>query len=126
MFDHWITQDLLVVAGFTFLAWIIWRGSHNERWERAWSRFRSDRAGIISMGIVIFYLLLGALEVVNVPVGGGVTRSLLDLLLPEFRFPVERSYSEPLATTHLDTNLGPLKGRHILGTNALGKDVLVQ
>jgi len=124
VFDHWITQDLLVIAGFSFLGWILWRGSHNERWQRAWSRFRSDRAGIVSLYVVGLYLLLGALEVIQLPVGGDVKRSLLDLLLPEI--PNERSYSEPFATTHLDTNLGPLLGRHLLGTNALGKDVFVQ
>ena len=123
-FTHWITQDLLVLAGFGLIGWMLWSGSHHERWERAWKRFRADRAGVIALGVVLIYLLLGACEVLQFPDGSGGTRSVLDLFVGEI--PAERSYSAPLATTHVDALLGPLKARHILGTNALGKDVFVQ
>lgn len=124
MFEHWLTQDLLVFAGFGLLGWMLWNGSHHERWQRAWLRFRRDRTGIVALVVILLYLAIGALEVLQFPDGKNGTRTVLDLFLGGI--PMERSYSEPLAWTHLDPSLGGLKGRHLLGTNALGKDVLVQ
>ena len=123
-FTHWITQDLLVFAAFSLIGWMLWCGSRHERWERIWLRFRGDRTGRIALGVVLIYLLLGAFEVVQFPDGTGGTHSILDLVLGDI--PVERSYSAPMAAAHIDVMLGPLKGRHIFGTDALGKDVFVQ
>lgn len=124
MFEHWLTQDLLVLVGFGLLGWMLWSGSRHERWQRAWLRFRRDRTGIIALVVVGIYLIIGAMEVFQFPDGRGGTRTVLDLIVGGI--PTERSYSEPLAWTHLDESLGGLKSRHLLGTNALGKDVLVQ
>ena len=62
-FNHWLTRNVITVLGFALLAWVVWSGSHHERWQRAWRRFRSDRVGIISLAIVALYLAIGALEV---------------------------------------------------------------
>jgi len=122
LFEHWLTQDLLVVAGFSLLAWVLWSGSHHERWQRAWRRFRQDRSGMISLWIVVAYLLIGALETVHLPDRTGGTRSLLDHAIGGI--PVEKSYSAPLARTLLsEAKPDPLAGWHLLGTDALGKDV---
>jgi peptide/nickel transport system permease protein len=123
-FSHWITHNILLVLGFAFLGWVLWRGSHHERWRRAWLRFRGDRVGCTALAIVGLYLVLGAIEVFRLPDGKGGTNSLLDVLVSGVS--AERSYSAPLAAQHLDPNLGPLQGTHLLGTDALGKDVLVQ
>jgi peptide/nickel transport system permease protein len=124
LFTHWLTVNLLVLIGFALLGWVLWSGSHHERWRRAWLRFRADRSGRVALVLVGLYLALGALEVIQLPNGRGGTRSVLDLFVGHI--PTEKSYSAPLATHHLDEKLGPLQGRHLLGTNALGKDVLVQ
>ena len=124
-FSHWLTQNLLVFAGFALIAWMLWSVSHHERWRRAWLRFRADRTGIIALVVVCGYLLLGALEVLQFPTSNGGTRSVLDLFLSGI--PAEKSYSAPLASTLLsEANPAPLQGRHLLGTDALGKDVFVE
>ena len=122
---HWLTQNLLVFAAFALLAWMLWSVSHHERWRRAWLRFRADRTGCVALVIVCFYLLLGALEVVQFPTGKGGTRSVLDLFLSNIK--TEKSYSAPLASTLLSaSDPASLNGRHLLGTDALGKDVFVE
>ncbi len=124
MFDHWLTQDLLVFIGFGIFARVLWSGSHHERWQRAWVRFREDRGGLFALVVVTLYLFIGALEVLQFPTSNGGTRTVLNALTSGVHD--ERSYSAPLARVHLDPSLGDLKGFHLLGTNALGKDVLVQ
>ena len=123
---HWVTQDLVVIAGFALLVWVLWSGSHHERWQRAWRRFRADRTGMISLVIVGIYLVLGALELIRFPDGDGGRKSVIDIAFAA-RIPAEKTYSAPLAT-HLISPVDPtpLKGRHLLGTDALGKDVLVE
>lgn len=124
-FTHWLTQDLLVLTGFALLAWMLWSVSHHERWRRAWLRFKADRTGRIALLVVCAYLALGAFEILQFPVEKGGTRSVLDLFLGGIK--PEKSYSAPMATALLSaSDSTPLHGRHLLGTDALGKDVLVE
>ena len=68
-FTHWLTQNLLVLAGFALLAWTLWSVSHHERWRRAWLRFRADRTGLVALVVVCLYLLLeGYMAVIDIPV----------------------------------------------------------
>jgi peptide/nickel transport system permease protein len=124
MFDHWITQDLLVVGGFALVLFLLRAGAKNERWQRAWVRMKRDRTGLIALGIVLLYLTLGALETIRIP-GGTGTRSIIDLVTG--RVALEKSYSTPFAAVLLDSpRKERLNGEHVLGTDVLGKDVLVQ
>lgn len=125
VFGHWITQDILVVLGFGLVGWVIWSGSHHERWQRAWKRFRADRTGIVALGFVALYLFIGAMELIRFPNGKGGTNTMLDFVVS--KVPMEKTYSAPFANTLLNAaKPEPLNGRHILGTDALGKDVLVE
>ena len=125
-FNHWITQDLFVILGFTLLGWILWSGSHHERWQRAWVRFKADRTGVIALVVVGIYLGIGALEAIQFPAKDGGSRSLLDVIFTG-HLADEKSYSAPLADKRLDeNNPEPLRGRHLLGTDALGHDTLSQ
>ena len=125
LFHHWLTPNVLVLAGFFLIGWMLWSASHHERWRRAWLRFKSDRTGLIALGVVCFYLLLGALEVLQFPTQHGGTRTVLDLFVGGI--PAEKSYSAPLADTLLsEAKPDPLKSKHLLGTDALGKDVFVE
>lgn len=123
---HWLFTNLLVVLGFCFLGWVLWAGSHHERWRRAWLRFRADRLGVVSLCVVGLYLFIGALETIQFPASDGGSKSLLDVVLTG-RIEDEKSYSAPLAGTLLNEfNPEPLKGRHLLGTDLLGHDTLSQ
>src|SRR3954466_10502690 len=95
IFNHWITQDLLLIASFALVIFLLKLGSRNERWQRAWIRLKRDRAGLIAFGVISLYLLIGALEVLQIPLKGGGTRSILSALTAHI--PVERSYSAPMA-----------------------------
>lgn len=120
----WI-ENLLVIAGFALVAWVVLSGARNERWRRAWLRLRRDRVGIIAGFMIILYLVIGGLEMIRVPVGDGKSNSILGILTSYV--PAERDYSAPLAkTTFSLSDPHPLNGWHFLGTDALGKDVLVQ
>jgi peptide/nickel transport system permease protein len=123
--SHWMMHNALVVLGFGLLGWVLWRGSHQERWQTAWRRFRADRGGVAALCIVALYLFIGAIETARLPAGGGSTRSVLDFIVGHI--PAEKTYSAPLAKTLLDRSRpDPLTGFHLLGTDALGKDVLVE
>jgi peptide/nickel transport system permease protein len=116
-------ETISVFVGFALLAFLLRSGMKNEQWQRAWRRFKRDRVGLISGGVIILYLLLGASEMIHVPTAGGGSRSLLGIFTRGV--PSEETYSAPLADRLL-TKPDRLHGRHLLGTDALGKDVLVE
>jgi peptide/nickel transport system permease protein len=123
---HWLFTNALVVFGFLILAWVLWSGSHHERWQRAWLRFRADRLGVASLCVVGLYLFIGALETIQFPASAGGSKSLLDVVLTG-SIEDEKTYSAPLAGTLLNEfSPEPLKGRHLLGTDLLGHDTLSQ
>lgn len=120
----WV-QNTLVIFGFALVAVLIRIGSRNERWQRAWRRLRRDRVGAISGAIIALYLTIGALEMIQIPQGKWSSVSILGALTQ--RVAREKSYSAPLASVSLSmANPQPLQGRHLLGTDALGKDTFVQ
>ena len=122
---HWLVQDALVVGVFALLFFLLRKGTRNERWHRAWVRLKHDRTGLIALGIIAIYLAIGSLELLQIPNQRGGSRSILDALTAGI--PEEKSYSAPLASEPLMTlRHEPLEGRHLLGTDVLGKDVLVQ
>jgi len=124
-FDLWWVQDVVVIGGFALVFFLLRAGSRNERWQRAWLRMKADRAGMISLYVVCVYLFIGALEALQLPSASGGGRSVLDLFVGHI--PQEKTYSAPFATTLLsESKPDPLIGTHILGTDALGKDVFVQ
>jgi peptide/nickel transport system permease protein len=119
-------QNALVVFGFGLVAFLIWRGAKNERWQRAFARLRRDRIGVVSGIVIAIYLFIGALDMIRLPMGpGSGGTSIMDWLTRNV--PAEKSYSAPLAKTTLSVNKPePLNGTHLLGTDTLGKDTLVQ
>jgi peptide/nickel transport system permease protein len=121
----WV-QNALVIVGFGLLIWLIVASSKSERWARAWSRLRKDRIGIIAGIVIALYLIVGALDMIRLPIGHSISgTSVLDWLTQGV--PVEKSYSAPFAKTSLSlANPEPLNGWHFFGTDALGKDTLVQ
>ena len=119
-------QNVLVIGGFGLVAALIFAGSRNERWQRAFKRLRRDRIGLVSGAVIALYLFIGALEMIQLPIGPGDSgTSILGWLTRNI--PGEKSYSAPLADKSFSVAAPePLAGRHLLGTDALGKDTLVQ
>ncbi len=102
-----------------------WFMARSPRWERATRRFRKDRIGLISACVIGIYLFIGLLDSIQVPTEPHNQRTVLDWFF--HNTPRERSYSAPLArTTYSSTRPQPLQGKHLLGTDVLGKDVLLQ
>ncbi len=125
IFNHWLTQNALVIGSFALVFFLLRAGARNERWQRAWVRLKCDRTGLIALGIICVYLLVGALEMLRVPNGGGPTRSIIDVLTASIA--PEKTYSAPLADELLASPLHEKTvGRHLLGTDVLGKDVFVE
>jgi peptide/nickel transport system permease protein len=129
IFNHWITQDLLLIGSFALVFFLLSLGARNERWQRAWIRLKHDRTGLIAFGVICLYLLIGALEYLQIPVknGRGGTQTILDAFTSHIR--AERSYSAPLAEKPLYTTRDEKLAAprtHLLGTDVLGKDVFVE
>lgn len=119
----WV-ENLVVLGGLAALAAAGFVTARGERWRRSAARFRRDRLGIACLMVVAAYGLVAALDSIQLPSRGGARpQTLLDLA---FRgVPKEKSYSAPLARTTFGLRRDePLHGRHLLGTDVLGKDVL--
>ena len=112
-------ETLSVIGGFGLFVVLLKLGMKNERWQRAWWRLQRDKVGLAAGVVILFYLLLGAMEMIHLPGG----RSVLNLLTSGITS--EETYSAPLAKTLLSKPT-PLRGTHLLGTDTLGKDVLVE
>ena len=111
------------VLGFLFgILALFWSFATGDRWVRSWLHFKRDRVGQVALGILGLYCLVGAAGLFTIG-----SKSLIDQLF--VNVPIEQSYSAPFAkiTWSADpARATPLKGFHLLGTNALGKDVLMQ
>lgn len=118
-------QNILVMAALVVVLSTVLAFAREEKWHRAWSRFRRDRVGMGALIVLGLYMVIGAADLIQLRQSQGVTVSLLDRAFASV--PQEKGYSAPLASSTYTVNgAEPLKGRHLLGTDALGKDVLLQ
>ena len=123
-FDQLWVQNSLIALAYLLLGVFLASGARTERWNSAWARLRKDRVGLVSLGMILVYLFFGTLELVRFSTPQA-NQSILELFTSGI--PQEKGYSAPLARTTLAVaNPTPLKGVHILGTDALGRDTLVQ
>ena len=114
-------QNCLVIAACAGAIALLWAYLGTERSRRAMLRLRRDRLGLACAFVVGLYLLVGFLDCVRLD----HQRTVLDGLFGSV--PQELGYSAPLAsTTYNEREPQPLKGLHLLGTDQLGYDVLVQ
>jgi len=120
-----ILQDLAVFAGLAGIVWALVRFSKSDRWQRALRRFYRDKIGLLAFAVIAVYFLVAICNFVKFPVrdASGNFMSVIEFCFRNV--PAERNYSEPMArTTYTVNRAQPLKGRHLLGTDQLGKDVL--
>jgi peptide/nickel transport system permease protein len=120
-------SNLLILAGVVFVGFLVFKMLRVQHWQRAWARLRRDRTGMVSCGVIGLYLFIGLLASIQIPADRvtGQHPSVLDWLFR--KVPTEETYSAPLATeTFQGVKSIPLQGRHLLGTDILGKDTLLQ
>ena len=121
---HWI--NLFVVALIGCFAYFVWAIRRNRYWSEQLAEVRRRRRG--SVWILAFFLTVAVADSVSWRGGDSTSslqqaRSLIDRAFPaDFQ---ERTYSAPLASEEFYGD-APLQypGRHLLGTDILGRDVL--
>jgi peptide/nickel transport system permease protein len=116
----------LVVLGLMLGAGLVLRAARrNAFWREAGRQLWRRRP--IALAVVALYVLIALFDSVAWVGGGraGEARSLLDRAFPaEFR---ERTYSAPLAdATFYGATPLAYPGRHLLGTDIIGRDTLQQ
>ena len=115
-----LLQNLSVFVGAALVVFVIVITARSEKWERAIVRLKQDKAGLAAGVIIALYMLIGVLDFIRIGEG-----TALDWLTSGLKR--EPGYSAPFATHTLSTlKPEPLKSIHPLGTDILGKDVLVQ
>jgi peptide/nickel transport system permease protein len=125
MMDAYVVSNLVVgilVAGACLVGWRVRR---NVFWREAARQLRTRRPW--ALAVVGCYVTIGLVDSVAWTGGGAVgqPRSIVDRVFPaDFH---ERSYSAPLAAVEFYGG-APLAhpGRHLLGTDILGRDTLQQ
>ncbi len=117
-----LIQNLLVLAGIAALVLATVAFIRSPRWARPRARFARSRVGLVALVLVVLYILAGVSDLVLTPWERPDGRPLSALDLAFEHTPKEASYSAPFASKDLSGR--PLKGLHIFGTDALGKDVL--
>ncbi len=116
-----LTQNLICLAAVLLLGAVAFSFARSERWQRQRARLRRSRIGLASLVLIVIYLVIGFSNLVLTPARGEDGRPLSVLDLAFRGVPRETTFSAPFARTDLKDR--PLKGWHVLGTDALGKDV---
>jgi len=124
--SDWV-EDASVVLIPVVLGIAIVRAKRQPLWSEAYRRLSKNKVALASLGILTIYLILALLDGIgwHSPEQIG-RRTVVDVL---FSKPLEHTYSAPLANMtaefrHPQKLVAP--GSHLLGTDAVGTDVLYQ
>lgn len=119
-----IISNLFPLAFVGLILYMIARAGRTPLWAEAYRRLARNKIAMASLAVMCLYIGVGVLD--SVAYRDNKTsepKSLLDRAFA--RVPVERTYSAPLANmTTGEPHSHPLTGRHILGTDGNGRDVL--
>jgi ABC-type dipeptide/oligopeptide/nickel transport systems, permease components len=124
--------NLVPCCVVALLLFAIWRAGKQPLWAEAYRRLRRNKVAIFALVIIGLYGTLALLESLGTTDKASQTRiTLLDRIAQKTGALAvqERYYSAPLATmTTGEANPQPLKapGQHLLGTDGVGNDVLLQ
>ncbi len=111
----------LVVGAILFA---VWRAGREPLWGEAYRRLRANRTAMFALALIVIYCAVGFLDSIGWQAGKNSPRvTVVDRIFAHV--PQERTYSAPLATeTTGEPHPHKLTGKHLLGTDAVGKDVL--
>lgn len=119
-----IINNLLPCLILALLIYSIARASKTPLWAEAFRRLRGNRIAMASLLVIALYGGVAFLDSIGPTDKDGNRQTLIDRW---FQRPQERYYSAPLATmTTGEPTPHKLKERHLLGTDAIGNDVLYQ
>jgi peptide/nickel transport system permease protein len=111
---------ILVVAALLFA---VVRARREPLWSEAYRRLGRNRVALLALGVIGLYGVVGVLDSIGWRASRTQPRkTVIDRL---FERPKERTYSAPLATmTTGEPTPHKLLGKHLLGTDGVGDDVL--
>jgi len=121
-----IISNILPFVIVATLLFAIIRAGRQPLWAEAYRRLRRNPAALIALAVISIYGVIAVLDSVSWQ-DNRISRpqTILDRIFRSVA--QERTYSEPGATmTFGEPHPQKLKGRHILGTDGNGQDVLVQ
>jgi peptide/nickel transport system permease protein len=116
-------DNLIPVTVVALLFFAVARAGREPLWAEAYRRLRRNRLALLALAIIGLYGLVGLLDSIGWQDGKSAPRrTVIDRL---FDRPQERTYSAPLAAvTTGEPKPHRLRGRHLLGTDGVGEDVL--
>lgn len=119
-----ILSNFLPCAIFALVIFSIWRAGKAPLWAEAFRRLRRNRIAMASLLVIVLYSGVAFLDSIGLTDKDGTYHSVIDAL---FQRPQERYYSAPLAKmTTGEPTPHKLNQLHLLGTDAIGNDVLYQ
>ncbi|MCW3098208.1 MAG: ABC-type dipeptide/oligopeptide/nickel transport system, permease component [Chthonomonadaceae bacterium] len=120
-----LLTNLFALALPVVLVALIKRAGRQPLWAEAYRRLRRNR---LAMGVLVILCVYGGVALVDSihwkDNKTAEARSILDRVTAGV--PVERTYSAPLGTETVEPKPHPTIARHLLGTDANGKDILVR
>ena len=121
--NTWIT-NLIPVAVIVVMVTLILRARRTPLWAEAYRRIGRNKVAIMALSFICLYAGVAVLDSIGWRDNKAAEpKTVLDRMFASV--PVERTYSRPFATmTTGEAKIHPLQGKHLLGTDGNGRDVL--
>ncbi len=121
--NTWIS-NLIPVVVVVVLVTLIARARRTPLWAEAYRRIGRNKVALAALTVICLYAGVAVLDSIAWQDNKAAEpKTILDRMFA--RVSVERTYSSPFATmTTGEAKIHPLTGRHILGTDGNGRDVL--
>jgi peptide/nickel transport system permease protein len=118
-----LVSNLFTAALIGALAWGFWRARQQPLWVEAWYRLRHNRLAMIALTVIVVYFGIGVLDSISwKDRKTSDPRTIVDRI---YRPKLEHTYSAPFARrTTGEPRPHVVQGKHLLGTDAVGTDVL--
>jgi peptide/nickel transport system permease protein len=117
--------NLFAIAVPILLVVLIKRAGRQPLWAEAYRRLRRNKMAMVVLAIICTYGGIAVIDSISWKDSKTADpHSILDRMTS--RVPVERTYAAPLSGETVEPKAHPTIVKHLLGTDANGKDVLVR